>query len=74
MGNPSPRVREKLWEMAVKRTKDGNVIQLWTARNPQGFDYRQYGSSDHFLVDFDGLALVAKVLRQKKEKSLRETN
>jgi hypothetical protein len=37
--------------------------------SPQGFAYRQYGSSNRQLVDFEGLALVTmttKQLRQEK--------
>lgn len=34
------------------------MIQIWTARNPQGYEYRQFGTSDRTLLDFEGLALV----------------
>jgi hypothetical protein len=34
------------------------VLQVWTAQTPQGFSYRQHGTSDRELQDFEGLALV----------------
>ena len=59
MGNPSARVRDELWERAIKAIKaDGAVLQLWTSSNPQGFSYRQLGYRGRQLVDFEGLALV----------------
>ncbi len=46
LGNPSARVRDELWNRAVNKAKNsGNVLQIWTDGNPQGFSYRQYGES-----------------------------
>ncbi len=58
LGNPSARVRDKLWEKAVARIRDGSVVQIWNTRCPQGYTYRQHGNDDRMLVDHDGLALV----------------
>lgn len=59
LGNPSARVRDELWQKAVKAAKaQGSVLQIWTANSPQGFSYREFGPSDRNFVDFEGLALV----------------
>ena len=53
-------MRDELWDKAVKVSKgQGAVLQVWTANNPQGFSYRQFGESHRILVDFEGLALVS---------------
>ena len=59
LGNPSARVRDELWEKAVKAAKEtGWVLQVWSDRNPQGFTYRQVGDHTRRLADFEGLGLV----------------
>jgi len=45
LGNPTTRVRDELWTKACQKIKEGNVLQMWTARNAQGFEYRQNGLS-----------------------------
>jgi hypothetical protein len=45
----------------------GYVLQLWSARHPQGFEYRQYGTSKRMLQDFEGLALVT--IKRQVEKN-----
>jgi hypothetical protein len=42
------------------------VIQIWTSRNEQGYDFRQHGTADRELADFEGLALVSIFRRPKK--------
>jgi hypothetical protein len=44
----------------------GYVLQVWTANTPQGFAWRQYGTSNRQLTDFEGLALVTVSRRTKK--------
>jgi hypothetical protein len=51
-------VRDELWKKVTNRPPLGYVLQLWTAANPQGFAYRQYGTSSRQLREFEGLALV----------------
>ena len=59
LGNPSARVRDELWNKALKKSRDsGNILQIWTDKNPQGFSYRQSGNPERKLVDFEGLSLV----------------
>ena len=66
LGNPSARVRDELWEKSVKKAKEsGNIIQVWTDQNPQGFSYRQHGESERKFIDFEGLPLI-KITRPSK--------
>jgi CRISPR-associated protein Cas2 len=58
LGNPTQRVRDQLWKKVTQRPPLGYVLQLWSAPNPQGFDFRQYGESKRLLNDFEGLGLV----------------
>jgi CRISPR-associated protein Cas2 len=67
LGNPTQRVRDELWKKLTQRPPIGYVLQLWSNRQPQGFDYRQYGQSTRMLEDHEGLALV--VLRRTNRKS-----
>jgi hypothetical protein len=41
-------------------------MQVWPARNPQGFDYRQFGDWPVRFREFDGVTLITK-LRQASE-------
>ena len=52
-------MRDELWEKSIKASKGiGSILQLWTDKNPQGFSFRQIGSSDREMVDLEGLQLV----------------
>ena len=68
LGNPSKRVRDELWHKVTDRLAVGYVAQIWASRDPQGFDYRQYGLSRRMLEDFEGLALVAVTKRRSKNR------
>jgi CRISPR-associated protein Cas2 len=58
LGNPSQRVRDELWRQITERPALGYVLQLWSSRYSQGYEYRQYGDSKRKLTDFEGLGLV----------------
>jgi hypothetical protein len=49
------------------------VLQLWSAPNPQGFEYRQYGASKRQLTDFEGIALVTVQTNRRRKKSSEQT-
>ncbi len=67
LGNPSARVRDELWERALKAMKgSGAALQVWTDRNPQGFTFRQVGMSDREIVDFEGLQLIQITRRDRQ--------
>jgi len=58
---------------AVKKAREsGNILQVWTDKNPQGFSYRQYGERERKLVDFEGLALV-RITRGSAEENIADT-
>ncbi|HPN93491.1 MAG TPA: type I-E CRISPR-associated endoribonuclease Cas2e [bacterium] len=59
LGNPSARIRDILWNKAVKKIRDGGVTQIWSdTRSPQGYLYRSCGKPARPMIDVDGLALV----------------
>ena len=58
LGNPSARVRDLLWKMALEKIKTGSAIQVWSHKGPQGYHYRVHGLKKQELVDFEGIALV----------------
>src|SRR5262245_13030645 len=68
LGNPSQRIRDELWRKITERPPLGYVLQLWSARHPQGFEYRQYGTSERMLQDFEGLALVTFARQSRKNR------
>ncbi len=65
-GGPSRWIRDELWDKACKKVKDGVVVQLWTARTEQGYACRQYGLNAQLLIDYEGLFLVSKPLKPKR--------
>src|SRR5271169_6319880 len=52
LGNPSQRIRDELWRKITDRPPLGYVLQLWSSRHPQGYEYRQYGESKRMFSDF----------------------
>ena len=58
LGNPSARVRDELWGKAVEKSKDAHVLQVWSATNAQGFQYRQHNPKLRKFIDVDGIALI----------------
>jgi CRISPR-associated protein Cas2 len=68
LGNPSQRVRDELWKKITNRPALGYVLQLWSSRHPQGYEYRQFGSSKRMLQDFEGLALVTVASQAKRNR------
>jgi CRISPR-associated protein Cas2 len=68
LGNPSQRVRDELWRRITERPALGYVLQLWSSRHPQGYEYRQYGESKRMLTDFEELGLVTIRKQTKKNR------
>ena len=58
LGNPSARVRDELWEIALRKRKGGYVLQIWSARCPQGYLWRCAGLDEREMADIEGIALV----------------
>jgi hypothetical protein len=57
-----------LWKKVTTRPPLGYVLQVWSSPTPQGFSYRQYGTSTRQLVDFEGIALIVRERKVKKKK------
>ncbi|MEW6230409.1 MAG: type I-E CRISPR-associated endoribonuclease Cas2e, partial [Bacillota bacterium] len=55
VGNPTPRVRELLWEKVKTRVLEGHAVLIHTSRNPQGYEVAVTGESHRIPEDFDGL-------------------
>lgn len=66
LGNPNQRIRDELWKKVTTRPPLGYVAQIWSSPTPQGFAYRQYGTSGRQLTEFEGMALVTVASRSKK--------
>ena len=63
VGNPSVRVRERVWAVLQARIGDGQVVMVEPARNEQGWTVRTAGQDRWYPVDFDGLILSARFRR-----------
>ncbi|MFE9468950.1 type I-E CRISPR-associated endoribonuclease Cas2e [Streptomyces virginiae] len=69
VGNPSRRIRDRLWELLATRIGDGQAILIEPAPNEQGWAVRTAGRDRWQPVDFDGLILSARSQNQPNEKS-----
>jgi CRISPR-associated protein Cas2 len=58
VGRVTPRVRDELWEAAVKGSRRGSCLQLWDALNEQGYAMRSHGDPSYRPVDMEGLVLI----------------
>ena len=68
VGNVSARVRDELWALAIRKTKDGSVMQIWTdTACPQGYRCRSHGKPSRSFIDFEGIVLVRTPPAKKKE-------
>ncbi|MET9064230.1 type I-E CRISPR-associated endoribonuclease Cas2e [Streptosporangium sandarakinum] len=63
VGNPSRRVRDRLWELLAARIGDGQAVLVEPASNEQGWAVRTAGKDRWYPVDFDGLILSARLRR-----------
>ena len=60
VGNPSRRIRDRLWDLLATRIGDGQAILVEPADNEQGWAVRTAGKDRWHPVDFDGLILSAR--------------
>lgn len=63
VGNPSARVRERIWGVLFTRIGDGQAVMVEPARNEQGWTVRTAGRDRWYPVDYDGLILSARPRR-----------
>lgn len=60
VGNPSRRVRDRIWEVLATRIRDGQAILIEPANNEQGWAVCTAGTDRWHPVDYDGLILSAR--------------
>lgn len=63
VGNPSNRVRDRLWDVLADRIGDGQAVMVEPARNEQGWAVRTSGPDRWYPVDYDGVILSARLRR-----------
>lgn len=63
VGNPSARVRDRLWNLLSDRIGTGQAIMVEPAKNEQHWTVRTAGEDRWYPVDFDGLVLSARSRR-----------
>ncbi len=63
VGNPSARVRERLWRVLAERVDDGQVVMVEPYNNEQGWAVRTAGRDRMVPVDLDGLMLMSRPRR-----------
>lgn len=63
VGNPSSRVRNRLWKVLADRTGDGQAVMIEPAANEQGWAVRTAGRDRWYPFDLDGLMLIARPRR-----------
>jgi CRISPR-associated protein Cas2 len=63
VGNPSRRIRDRLWTILADRVGEGQVVMIEPARNEQGWSIRTAGRDRWHPVDLDGLILMARPRR-----------
>ena len=61
LGSPTARIRDKLWQKALKKRKGGYILKIWSDSSPQGYSFRSEGDSFRQMIDFEGIALVARM-------------
>lgn len=64
VGNPSRRIRDRLWTILASRIRDGQVVLVEQAPNEQGWAVRTAGTDRWRPTDYDGLILSARNRRQ----------
>jgi len=63
VGNPSARVRDRLWTTLAQRIADGQAIMIEPANNEQHWAVRTAGRNRWTPIDYDGLMLIARSRR-----------
>lgn len=57
VGNPSRKIREKIWERVKQSLKNGRAVIVYSSNNEQGLKFDTIGSKWQ-PVNFDGLVLM----------------
>jgi len=70
IGKMSAMVRDKLWEKASAKARDGGCMLFQSAPNEQGFTIRTAGQTHRQLRDWEGLQLFTFPENTKKSRKL----
>lgn len=57
VGRLSSRVRDELWDRAVRSSKNGKVLMVYDAMNEQHMEFRLHNCGNT-VVDYDGLKMI----------------
>ncbi|MDP4511817.1 type I-E CRISPR-associated endoribonuclease Cas2e [Nonomuraea turcica] len=60
VGNPSKRIRDRIWTLLANRIGDCQAVLVEPATNEQGWAIRTAGKDRWYPIDFDGLILSAR--------------
>ncbi len=60
VGVVSTRVRTEILQAIPRKLAGGAITVVYTARTEQGYVVKTYGETTYQVVDFDGLALMAR--------------
>lgn len=66
IGTLSGEVRERLWRLAVEKSRGGALFLAYPARREQRYELRTHGESTREVVDFSGLQLIRSVNKAEK--------
>lgn len=58
VGRISARVRDKLWQKACSKAKDGACMIIWSSNTEQGFKIDFWGDTSRRVYDWEGLQLI----------------
>jgi CRISPR-associated protein Cas2 len=67
VGRMSSRVRDELWNAAMKGCRRGSCMQLWDTPSEQGYMLRSHGDPSYRPIDFDGLSLIQHPRQERKD-------
>ena len=65
VGHVNATVRDHLWGKCIKAKRTGGVLQIWSTNNEQRFAMRSIGETQRQVVDFEGLQLIRRPLRNE---------
>lgn len=60
VGNPTRRIRDRLWPTITSRIGDGAAVMVEPASNEQGWTARTAGRDRWSPIDIDGLILLSR--------------
>jgi len=58
VGRVSGMVRDRLWEKACGKSKEGGCVMIYSSDTEQRFRIRSWGQTARSIEDFEGLFLV----------------